>query len=490
MVLQHSCPRFGQRLPSQDNKSRRNVWQAWGCVLLFSFPSLPARAFVTKSRMSKKPFISLYMGRMNTEVAEQYESMNAKSNLFTDSHLENPFAPIRNIADKNMTTAEMAVLSATGTLFTLGILYTLAMSTDDPSLLEGGQASFESLEIAGYNIVDAALPMTASDIVSVAIGEVMAGAIGAAASLGISRSMMQWRKSLQPNGTLNNPVKVSDAFADGEFLLTNAAAKPLLEAIGLPPFLASITATVLAIVPYGFIKAGARRREQRRLEDELLEQLLAEEQERKLKNRITFGKFAEIDLKKSVTVDVKKLSPVQEPKLKLDWVESFSDIIKWLQFDALQSDFGGHLTWQGYAVFPGIESGIFGGITALTSQVYADVLYVYFGFGGDSMQEVVRSRTLPDWATLYLTKIVYCAVLFGVYEVVQYPVQEAVVAFASGGVDACVGSNDYGACIDTFVSGNPTGASPEAELRSLLTAALSLWNNYGVPSWTIPGWTS
>jgi hypothetical protein len=395
--------------------------------------------------------------------------------------LDDSVAPIRIRSDRNMSDTEMVGISTAGTVLTVGVLYTLAMSGEDV----GNPASLESLEVAGLNIVDAGIGTGPSAMVAVAIGEAVAGVIGAGASFGISRSMMQWRKSLSTSGSVSYGVKVSDAVADGDFLLTNAAATPLFEAIGLSPLLASLTATSLAIVPYGIVKAGAQRRERMRQEDKLMEQLLAEEQERERRDRIRFGKLTDLNMKWNTAVDPNSLTPVQEERFKLDWVEAFSDIIRWLQFDILKSDFGGHLTWQGHALFPGAECAIFGCVTALTSQGYADALHGYFRFGGESKQAMVLSRTLPDWAALYLSKLVYYAVLFGVYDAMQGPAAAVVAALGSGGVDACVGSNDYASCIETFVTNNPPGASAEAELRSLITAGVSLWNNYGIPSWTL-----
>lgn len=444
------------------------------------------------------------------------------------SNMNRPIIPLENsrplLENMNMTKTKTTVMSAAGTVFTVSVLYTLAMSGEDASLLFGGgggpAASLTSLEVAGYNIVDAALPLRASDIVSVAVGEAIAGVIGAAASFEITRTMMQFQMtggSPSPTTTqaktaettttgsvfTNNinsnyvaggsgsrsggGVKVSDAVADGDLLLTSAAAKQLLEAFGLPPLVASLTATAVAIIPYSFVKVGARKRERERQEEELMEQLLEEEQDRERRTRIRFGIVTDLKYSNAAAgiVDPKSLSPVQDERPKLDWVETFADIVKWLQFDILHSDFGGHLEWQGQALFPGVESAIFGGVTALTSQIYADALYAYFGFGGERMQAMVRARTPPEWAALYLPKIIYCAVLFGVYDALQIPAQSIVAALGSGGVDACLGSDDYRSCIDTYVKSNPTGASPEAELRSLVIATVSFWNNHGVPSWSL-----
>lgn len=430
--------------------------------------------------------------------------------------------------DQNMNAEEKTFLSFVGTALTVSVLYTLAMSsggadgedsvaafTDNYNVAVRGPAALEALEVASLNIFDAALPSTASDVVSVAAGEAMAGLIGAASSFGIARassSSMAPTAFSSPSSSSSSSssskrgitstssaaatstIKVSDAVADGDFLLTAAAAKQLLGAFGVSPFLASLAATALAIVPYSFVKVGARRRELEQQEARLMDQLLAEEQERNRRSLIPMGQLNMVfggeimpwnqPMSSPVAVDPKLLTPITDEKPKLDMVETFADVAKWLAFDVLRSDFGGHLMWQGQVLFPGVESAVIGLVTGLTTQVYSDVLYANFGLGGDDKRNQIRSRTVRETTAAYLSKMIYCAVLFGVYDTVKIPAKFAVAALSSGGIDACVGSNNYSSCVATFVTNNPLGASPEAELRSLVTAMVSLWNNYGVPSLT------
>jgi hypothetical protein len=370
------------------------------------------------------------------------------------------------ISERNMTRNEMNVMSATGTLFSLGLLYTLATSSETFSTAP----SAETLELVGYNIVDAALPLTASDFVSVAVGESLAGTMGAAVSY-LLCSVVLKRQS-------NNFVKVSDAVADGDFLLTNAAAKELLSATGLSPLLTTLVATAVAIIPYGIVKVNARQREQQRAEAALLQELLDEEQTRRRQSSIQLGSLSKVVVQFSNTpsagsVDTAVLAPVLPNARSFDWVEACTDILKWLQFDVLKADFGGHFFWLDQ---PGLECALFGMITALTSQIYADILYAYFGLGGALKKETILARTTEDWTTIYISKMIYCAVLFGAYAALQDPAARIVAALGSGGVDNCVGSSQYASCIDTFVRDN--SPTPDAEFRSLVTAAVSFWNNH------------
>jgi hypothetical protein len=111
---------------------------------------------------------------------------------------------------------DMMTMSVVGTILTLGIIFILAGNGNDSSdearvLLAASEDSdaaydvvsasassvkssfqffqgriLESLEITGSNIIDAAVPLTASDLVSVAIGESIAGVIGASLSFILS----------------------------------------------------------------------------------------------------------------------------------------------------------------------------------------------------------------------------------------------------------------------------------------------------------------
>jgi hypothetical protein len=64
--------------------------------------------------------------------------------------------------------------------------------------------------------------------------------------------------------------------------------------------------------------------------------------------------------------------------------------------------------------------------------------------------------------------------LFGVYATVKNPVGSAIAGFLSGGVDSCIGSQDYKTCMDAYMLSNPPQADTAAQLRSLATAFVSL----------------
>jgi hypothetical protein len=451
---------------------------------------------------------------------------------------------------------DMMIMSAAGTILTIGILFVLAgngneasdesmtrtviAAAGDESTMKSSLALFqekmvESLEIAGTNIVDAAVPLTASDIVSVAIGESIAGVIGASLSYVVSNLFIglvanQRVKSIQQqsrNNSFNNlfpttttdklslsgVVKMSDAMADTDYIITNVAVKEILSSslAFVSPIARTLIAASVAIIPYSIVKYNAQKQQQRDyLREKLQEQQLLQEEAarlrqqrenvqlgnawRQIKNNLFPRNRSEQMERNSFPVSEKILN--SSTMIQLDWVEIFADVVKWLQFDVLYTDFGSGqllgsvsmfrrfvaesmLSQEQYiSLLMGTECALFGIITALTSQIYSDLLYKYFKLGTITKQESVNNREVLDWFTIYFSKIIYCAVLFGTYGALKDPTESIVIAVGSGGVDNCYGSLNYQYCIDTFVANNPVGPTPEAEFRSLITAAISFWNNH------------
>ena len=172
----------------------------------------------------------------------------------------------------------MPEMSTSGLFFFLVVLYVL--SSNEPVTLSTNSQGFEialesSVESAGRNVLRAALPQTASDVVSVALGEGIAGVLGAVATLLLSLVL---RLRAANNNSRSDLVR--EAVADGDYFLTRAAALPLLEAIGLSPLAASVASVILASVPSEVIKQldGSRRMAQLKEEDLLMEELLQKQQ--------------------------------------------------------------------------------------------------------------------------------------------------------------------------------------------------------------------
>jgi hypothetical protein len=373
-------------------------------------------------------------------------------------------SPQDNLLSRNMTMTEMVATTAAGSVFSVGVIGLLATSNSP-----GDFSLAEDLGDLGLNIVDAAFPLTASDIFSVSIGEGLAGLAGAGASFLLSQSMKR-----QQTGQKEMPASTDSTFvADGDYFLARAAAFPLLEAAGLPPSLASIASVLFASVPYELVKIGSRRRKQRAQEEKVLDRLLAEQRQKEKKEINTFRVMSMAFGGSKPIVNPDSLVPVGEVQEKLDFVEIFSDITRWLGYSVLTNDFGDRII-----LVPGVESALFGMTATLSAQIYSDILYSIFGFGGDKRQKEVKQRKMSDWTSLYFSRAVYAATLFGVYDAAQIPAKLILSALVSGAFDGCIGSDDYNLCLESFLVNNPPIATPEAQVRALATTLYNLWEHF------------
>ncbi|GAX14142.1 hypothetical protein FisN_8Hh019 [Fistulifera solaris] len=377
-----------------------------------------------------------------------------------------------------MTRVEMVAMTSTGAALLLGIIALLASSMETPSV---EQAPIQALEEVVANVVDAAVPLTATDVVSVSMGEGLAGLLSA----GFTYSLSQLRTlAMQQMSTTNRkrattlttpPSQVaptfSDAVADGDFLLTRAAATPFLAAAGVSPVLAATLSVAFAIVPSESIRLKARARQRRLEEDRLLQKLLQQQLEEEKQNASVLQKVQSViqirdPSQQQQIVDPESLKPIVSEKSAkgLNFVEIFCDITRWLEYSVLMNDYKGMFPF----LDPAMESAVFGALASLSALLYADVFNAYFGLGGSEVRRALEQRTVAEWSSAYLTRMFYGAVLFGVYEGAQGPVTELVESFLSGGVDGCVGSDFYQQCVDTYVTENPTGSTLETQAHDVM----------------------
>ena len=320
---------------------------------------------------------------------------------------------------------------------------------------------------------------------------------------------------------------VTEAVADSDYFITRAAALPLFEALGIPPIAATLASVLLATVPYEFIKISAKQKRGRDEENRLMNALLEEERERRtMEGKKRMGLFgpllSNVDKGSSTGDDIgqslnskenkgRKLTVLSSLPLAssersksltttmptttatinvdtetspkkvvpgtanaVDFVELFSDITKWLEYDVLSNDFSRKLTWNNMPINSGLESAIFGFLAALSSQLYADLIYRNSEYGLESNREESRNRSLEGWASLYSTKCLSAAALFGVYETVRIPVSTFISNLLTGGVDSCLGSKDFDLCLETYMIDNPADPTREAQIRSVIVAAINL----------------
>jgi hypothetical protein len=373
---------------------------------------------------------------------------------------------------------EMMVSSSAAIAFSSFLIYTLAMS--DKVLIRGLEV--EGMEETVTNVIDAALPLTTTDVVSVALGEAFAGIITAVAWYVIS-SALRMKERMD---RANVPPAVN-AVADGDFFVTRAALLPFLEAFGVPPFVASIASVVVATVPSELVKIGSKQRQQRMEENMEMERLLLlQQQQRKNEGPLSFFSLGFITnrfqqprrqeaavAEASVVVDVTSLKPIVEQKDSVI-VETFADIVKWLEYDILCREYGGQL-----GLFPGAEGAIFGTLCAVSSQMYTDLLYLGFNAAGETKRRQLLSRTAAEWSATYLYRCISVATLFGVYQQVQTPAKMLIQSLQTGSFDACLGSDDYELCAETFQDFNPVNtASIVSEIQALGVEFISLWNRF------------
>lgn len=352
---------------------------------------------------------------------------------------------------ETMTRAEMVAVTSTGAALLVAIVALLASTMETPT-----QAPLAALEEVVGNVVDAALPLTATDVVSVSMGEGLAGLLSAGLTYGLSQLRMVTMQQMKQQFSNNNNKKTSkktktkspqgtptfsDAVADGDFLLTQAAATPFLAAVGMSSFSAAAFSLALAVVPSESIRWGARAKQRRVDEDLLLEQLLLQQQQKEQQS--LFSKVQSVI--KSTTqnnniVDLDSLRPVFSDKSTkgINFVEIFCDITRWLEYSVLMNDYKGMFP----LLNPAMESAVFGAMASLSALLYADVFNSYFGLSGSVVRQALEERTVAEWSSVYLTRMFYGAILFGVYEGAQGPVTFVVQDLLSGGVDSCVGS-DY-----------------------------------------------
>jgi len=321
--------------------------------------------------------------------------------------------------------------------------------------------------------------------------------------------------------TTTAPTKTTKLFeqalSDSDFFIANGAALSLLELLGVPSSAATLTSVFIAAIPSQLIKVTTQLKEQQRQqEDELFEELLRKEKQKqqRRKKRVslpwtkwfnsnnsnnnavsrtsiksTAAAAAAAAASTPVLVDLKELKPVTTADVgivaigdgvkksenqdndilaKIDQVAIFTEIARWLEYDVLITEFADRGALQLSPFASGINGAVLGAIAGVSSQLYADILYGQFGTGPKTKQLEVRTRPISRWLLLYVETAATAASLFGIYELSQKPISRYIQATLAGGVESCVGSNDFEACIETFLLDNAPGPSPEAQLRALV----------------------
>lgn len=407
-----------------------------------------------------------------------------------------------SIDEKEIKEEDMRMMTMSLFSFALAISVVYALASSTPEMVASDEfeestnvikdllreGNVERLEIATRNIASTVLPQSAEDVIAVSIGEGIAGVIGAVATwlLGLILNFKTGEEFvLTPlmskvdggnaiydrgmGGKNNVDALVSEAVADGDYFLTRAAAQPLFEAVGVPIFFASLASVLLATLPYEAIKLSTRKR-MNALNEEILLNMLEEEEAKRQTDMSVIDKLSnsvggfiqqlyvtpnidEVEMDENEDDEDLDMATTDAPIL--DYVELFADITKWLEYDVLINNYRGILALpNGMMLSSGWESAIFGLLAALSSQLYTDVLYLYSDFGSPMKREQTLNRSIAGWASVYATKCLSSATLFGVYEAVRAPTSRLVRQLVSGGVGGCVGSKDYDLCMETYLIEN------------------------------------
>ena len=382
------------------------------------------------------PTTPAYGGNISNQFKSKSRTSAAKRYGFMDQALQQSTSPneqstVASLESRRKTqesaSREMPMVPVFAFLFSISVLFGLSLSGE----VEGSNAAATR---ALQNVVDKALPMDTLDVFCIAIGEAIGGALGTLATWAATSIV-----SLQ-NGSKASLVK--NTIVNADYFLTRAAAYPLLDAIGVPPFLASLATVLISTVP--------------------------SEITRLLKNE--------------------KKNDVAEKESKFgDLPEVFGDVTKWLEYDVLKETYGGQIEFCGRFLGDFEESTVFGLLAGLSSQLYLDAIDRYSEAeindgDDDSAKSNKNKRTASDTAKQYARKCLESATLFGVYEAVKLPVGLMLTAFLAGSFDGCLDSVDYILCRETYITANPQSsfldASPDAQLRSIAVSVYSLWNRF------------
>lgn len=365
-------------------------------------------------------------------------------------------------------------------------------------------------------VVENTVPTSSTEVVAVTLGESIGGVIGAIFSVAINFILKGGKTSDESSESSDSETSENEksttkpslwyqGISDGDYFIVNSASNSLLEAAGVPESVAKYSSVFIAAIPSQLFKITSRILQQKRAKEEMpSSSLLRDEQERKPNSKSTLRKKNDneeaFDLNETVPVAINAAtaeviassaattvateSTVAVAVTAVDFVEVFADVTRWLEYDVLKTEYGETALSELWRVENNLEAinplqaaitfGLLGSLAAVSSRWYADVLYGRFCYGPIEKQREVRFRKNAEWFSMYLSTAASASVLFGCYEFFQLPVGRYIQGTLSGGVEGCVGSSRFDACLQTFIDTNSPGPTAAAQLRALIT------NLYGV----------
>lgn len=282
-------------------------------------------------------------------------------------------SPRRNDIERNL-----GVILAVSIILVLGLSTTQeatvtlleqqGLSTDLP--LGGANAVPPLNEVAMAtvtNVIESYVPTTSTDLVAVALGESVGGVVGATFSVAINmliqasrnHAMVKFRSASSldnddddSQGDVANRRRqtfLSQALSDSDFFIANGAFLSLFEALGMNVRVAKLGSVVLASIPSQLVKLGPNIKERRSQEEQILQQLLLRQQEEQRKEqefamKSNFFAWAnKVLMPRSVSTagtptshknaNPAELVPVLKEATAIDFVEIFSDVTRWLEYE-------------------------------------------------------------------------------------------------------------------------------------------------------------
>lgn len=414
----------------------------------------------------------------------------------------------------NQNNAEVA-----GLILAIGIILSLAgmSGTSTGGIVNGNEVTSTSVAVM-TKVVENTVPTTSTEVVAVTLGESIGGVIGAVISVAINfvlrggKNKDDSSESMESNNTkntknMNKQSLLSQGLSDGDYFIANSASFSLLEAVGVPESVAKYSSIFIAAIPSQLVKIGSRISEQKRAkEDEILYNLLREDQKRKKRRNlndlipsmqgknqqqekkivdpkelvpVTLGAVTAGETAPSSIVTVATESPATAVATSIDVVEIFADVTRWLEYDVLKTEYGEIASSKLWMVEHNLSAinplqsaitfALLGSLAAVSSRWYADILYGRFCYGPIEKQHEVRTRNDAEWFSLYSSTAASAAALFGCYEFFQLPIGRYIQGTLAGGVEGCVGSSRFDACMQTYIDTNSPGPTAEAQIRALVT---------------------
>eukprot|EP00587_Corethron_hystrix_P005099 CAMPEP_0113316924 /NCGR_PEP_ID=MMETSP0010_2-20120614/12019_1 /TAXON_ID=216773 ORGANISM="Corethron hystrix, Strain 308" /NCGR_SAMPLE_ID=MMETSP0010_2 /ASSEMBLY_ACC=CAM_ASM_000155 /LENGTH=480 /DNA_ID=CAMNT_0000173765 /DNA_START=345 /DNA_END=1787 /DNA_ORIENTATION=- /assembly_acc=CAM_ASM_000155 len=299
----------------------------------------------------------------------------------------------------------------------------------------------EEVERLVAAVVDSSITSDPTVVLAAAVGEIMAGVVSAFTVLLLKISGIFGGEKLDHNDEaveveIEKSQFLDEALADSDYFLTRAALRPLLTGVGLSAEVASTLVVLIAAIPNQIIKNNGLYgiAKKKRDENALLE----------------------------ASSDVISLTPTNY-MASFNGIDIFKDIIKWLQYDVLVTDFAGMTGLNSV-----VESTLFGTAAAVSSQFYGDVISSLNDKKEDTCDG--EKKVLSTSAIAYLRTAASAGALFGSFDAVRLPLATFADRLLSGAIDSCVGSTNANLCMETYARNNPPGPSSEAQFRAFVAA--------------------